>query len=125
MTNAYSQLKQVKSLLNIPDSVSAPDEKIGDRMIEADNYVNVQISIHAATPIANPDKELVTLTSSLAAATYNYWQTPAKDRTMEGIEKWEKRIQNHIMAVYGKKNPTGLSANSFSKSISAVTGTET
>lgn len=125
MTNAYAQLKKVKSLLNIPDSVTAPDEKINDRMVEADNYVNTQVGVHATTPIANPDEELITLASSLAASTYNYWQTPAKDRTLESIEKWEKRIQDHILAVYAKKNPSGLSSTTFSKTASKVTGRET
>lgn len=124
MTNAYSQLRKVKSLLNIPDTVTAPDEKINDRMVEADNYVNTQVGIHATTPIANPDKELITLASSLAASTYNYWQTPAKDRTIEAMEKWEKRIQDHILAVYGQRNPTGLTSNTFSKSASSITGRE-
>ena len=124
----YAQMKQVKSLLNIPDSVLEPEEKINDRMVEADDYINTQISIHVSVPRANlnltNDKELVGLSSSLAASTYNYWQTPAKDRTIEAIEKWEKRIQDHIMAVYAKMNPTGVTNDTFSKTASKITGME-
>lgn len=93
-------------------------------MTESDGYINNQISLHAVTPVSNPDNELISLSSSLAAATYNYWQTPAKERTLDGIQQWERRIQEHIMAVYGKRNPTGLSGSKFGKSNSGVTGFE-
>ena len=121
----YASLKKVKSLLNIPDSVTAPDEKINDRMVESDNYVNVQINLHATTPIANPDLELITLSSSLAASTYNYWQTPAKDRTLDGMKQWEKRIQNHIKATYKREDAGGTTADTLSMADGSSTGFET
>ena len=121
----YAQLKQVKSLANIPDTTKTADEKINDRMVEADNYINTQIGIHATVPIANPDLELNTLAASLAASTYNYWQTPAKDRTLEHIEKWEKRILDHIKAVYAKTNPNDVTNDTFNKTVSGIDGTET
>jgi hypothetical protein len=102
----YANLKQVKQRVIIEDSVSDSDEKLNGFMVEADSYVNNQISVHATIPISSPDDELVMLSSSLAAATYNYWQTPAKERTLDGITQWETRIQDHIQAVYGKKNPS-------------------
>ena len=124
----YAQLKQVKSLLNIPDTVPDADEKANERMVEADNYINTQLSIHVTVPIANlnatNDTELVVLSSSLAASTFNYWQSPAKERTLEHIEKWEKRIQDHIMAVYAKMNPTGITNSTILKTASKITGTE-
>jgi len=106
--SGYADLRETKRRLNIPDSVDSSDKKVSDNMNEADNYTNVQISLHAVTPITDPDPELVSLTSSLAATFFNYWQTPIKDRNLDGINKWEKKIQEHIMAVYGKYNPTGL-----------------
>ena len=120
----YADLKQVKQRVNIEDTKSDSDEKLGGYMTEADGYINNQISLHAVVPIANPDSELISLGSSLAAASFNYWQAPAKDRTIDGVDHWMKRIQEHILAVYGKKNPTGLSGSSFAKTNSSVSGME-
>ena len=104
----YADLQEVKRRLNISDSITASDIKIAANMREADNYVNAQIQLHAVTPINNPEPEIVSLASSLAAAKFNYWQTPIKERNLSGIEEWQKAIQSHIMAFYGKKNPTEL-----------------
>ena len=76
---------------------------------EADNYVNTQINLHALTPIANADPEIISMATGLAAAIFNYWQTPIKDRNLEGINEWKKSIQEHILATYGRKNPNFLS----------------
>lgn len=105
----YADLQETKKRLNIPDSVTASDEKIMSMGREADNYINTQINLHATTPIANPDPELISMATGLAAATFNYWQTPIKDRNLEGIEEWKKAIQEHILGVYGRKNPNLLS----------------
>ena len=75
--SGYGSLREVKKRLNIPDATKASDGKIQDQINEADNYVNNQINLHAQTPISNPDAELISLASSLAATLFNYWQTPA------------------------------------------------
>jgi len=105
----YADLQETKKRLNISDSVTASDEKIMSMGREADNYINTQINLHALTPISNPDPEIVSLATGLTAATYNYWQTPIKDRNLAGIDEWKKSIQEHILAVYGRKNPNFLS----------------
>ena len=85
-------------------------------MREADNYINTQINLHAETPIVNADPELISMASSLACTMYNYWQTPIKDRNLDGIKDWRKQIQDHILAVYGRKNPNMLTGgNTFGK----------
>jgi hypothetical protein len=109
--SGYADLRETKRRLNIPDTVDSSDNKIADNMNDADNYINTQIQIHAVTPITNPDTELVSLASSYAATMFNYWQTPVKDRNLEGMNKWEKKIQDHIVAMYGKYNPGGLGGN--------------
>jgi len=107
-TAGYTDLLETKKRLNIPDSITASDEKIMSMGREADNYVNTQINLHALTPIANPDPEIVSMATSLAAAIFNYWQTPIKDRNLSGINEWKKSIQEHILATYGRKNPNFL-----------------
>ena len=105
----YADLRECKRRLNIPDSQTATDVKIGDQMREADNYVNTQINLHAITPIENADPEIISMASSLASASYNYWQTPIKDRNLDAMNQWKTAIQDHILAVYGRKNPNLLS----------------
>lgn len=103
-----ADLRETKRRLNIPDSDSDSDAKIQDFMQEADNFVNIQISPHDDIPITNPGPELVSLASSLAAAIFNYWQTPIKDRNLSGITEWKTFISNHIEAVYYKRSASGL-----------------
>ncbi len=104
----YTDLQETKKRLNISDSVIASDEKIMSMARETDNYINTQINLHALTPISNPDPEIVSMANSCTAAIYNYWQTPIKDRNLSGINEWKKAIQEHILAVYGRKNPNFL-----------------
>ncbi len=111
-----ADLRETKRRLNIPDSISTSDAKIGDFMQEADNFVNIQISPHADIPITNPGPELVSLASGLAATIFNYWQTPIKDRNLSDIEEWKKFVAEHINAVYARKSASGLGgANLFGK----------
>ena len=124
MTGGYADLRKTKKRTNIPDSVGNVDEKLNEFMSEADNHINTQVGLHAVTPIAVPDDELIDLGSSLAAAFHNYWATPAKDRTMEPIKEWKQAIQDHILTAYGKKNPSGLSGDSIRKTNSSPTGFE-
>lgn len=111
-----ASLREVKRRLNIPDSESSSDQKIQDFMQEADNYVNIQVSPHAAIPITNPGPELVSLASGLAATIFNYWQTPIKDRNLDGIDQWKKFVADHVDAVYARKSASGLGGgNLFGK----------
>ena len=103
-----ASLRETKRRLNLPDTVSKSDAKIQDFMQEADNYVNIQVSPHTAIPIENPGPELVSLASSLAATMFNYWQTPIKERNLDGIKEWKKFVADHINAVYSKKSESGL-----------------
>ncbi len=121
-TSGYADLRQIRRRLNLADTQTSADEKIQVYMREADNYVNIQFSIHATVPITNPDDELRSLSSALAASTYNYWVSP--DKPDSGIKEYKERIQDHIKAVYGKYNASGLMANTVLKSSSKITGTE-
>jgi hypothetical protein len=107
--SGYTDLQETKKRLNISDSLTASDEKIMSMGRETDNYINTQINLHALTPISNPDPEIVSMANSCTAAIFNYWQTPIKDRSLDGINEWKKAIQEHILAVYGRKNPNLLS----------------
>ncbi len=118
-SSGYADLLEAKKRLNISDSITASDEKIMSMGREADNYVNTQINLHALTPITNPDPEIISLATGLCAAIYNYWQTPIKDRSLDGINEWKKSIQEHILATYGRKNPNLLSGG---KSFGSTTG---
>ena len=106
--SGYANLTECKRRLNIPESNTAPNQKIADNMREADNYVNTQVNLHAITPIINPDPEIISMASSLACTLYNYWQTPTKDRNLDAQNEWRKAIQEHILAVFGRKNPNLL-----------------
>jgi hypothetical protein len=111
-----ANLREVKRRLNIPDSVSSSNLKIQDYIQESDNFVNIQVSPHATTPLTNPSAELVSLASSLAAALFNYWQTPIKDRNLDGIKEWKDFIAKHIDGVYARKSGAGLGGgNLFGK----------
>ena len=121
--SGYADLTECKRRLNIPASNTAPNEKISDNMREANNYINTQINLHAVTPISDPDPELISMASSLACTMYNYWQTPIKDRNLDGIKDWRKQIQDHILAVYGRKNPTLLTGGDTFGKTSGITGT--
>ena len=104
----FSDLTETKRFLNITPSETDQEAKINVSRNMADNYINTQINLHAITPISNPDPEIVSMANSCTAAIYNYWQTPVKDRNLAGIDEWKKAIQEHILAVYGRKNPNLL-----------------
>ena len=115
----YADLQETKRRLNIPDSTTSSDIKIAANMREADNYINTQSALHATVPFTNPDPELISLSSSLAAALFNYWQTPIKERNLDGVKEWKKSISGHILAVYGRKNVNGLAGG---KTFGSTTG---
>jgi len=122
-TTDYADLKEVKERLNIPQVNIDSDEKIGTHMRDADSFINSQIAVHTNVPLTNPDKHLISLASGLGASLYNYWQTPAKERTLEGVTAWENRITNYLRATYGQTDLSGHSGRTFS-STRGVTGTE-
>ena len=126
----YYTHANVKILLNIPASNTDSDDKINIYGAEADNYINTQVSMHAAgLPLvitARPALEVGNLADSLAAGTFNYWQSPQKDdKMLNAITKWEGRIQDFIKAFYANMSASGITNNTFSKTASLVTGTET
>ncbi len=43
---------------------------------------------------------------------------------MEHIQQWEKRIQDFIRAFYARVSASGVTSNTFTKTTSAITGTE-
>ena len=120
--SGYANFEQVKKRLNQDLSVTSPDKKIHDMMQEADNYVNTQINLHAITPIETADPEIISLSTSLAATIYNYWQTPIKDRNLDGIKFWKTSIQDHILATYGRKNPNLLTGGDTFGRTGSITG---
>ena len=122
-TTDYADLKEVKERLNIPQSNVDSDEKIGTHMRDADSFINAQVGVHDLVPLTNPDKQLVSLASGLSASLFNYWQTPAKDRTLEGVTAWEGRITDYLRARYGQQDKAGKTGRTFS-STRGVTGTE-
>ena len=121
--SGYADFQQVKKRLNQDLVVTAPDKKIHDMMQEADNYVNTQINLHAITPIETPDPEIISLSTSLAATIYNYWQTPIKDRNLDPIKFWKQSIQDHILATYGRMNPNLLGGGNLFKTTTGFKGT--
>jgi hypothetical protein len=121
----YSDLRQVKLLLNIPDSVTASDDKLNRHIAEADNYVDTQLGLFVATPVANPDPNIISLGSSLAAAFATYWNSQSKSPDLlASITYYERRLANHIQAIYGKRNIDGLGASRWGKSTGGILGTE-
>ena len=109
--SGYADLKQVKARINISDSITQADEKISNYLTEADTFINTQVGLHAVTPINSPDPELISLASGMAAALYNHWNKQGEFKIVDG---YKKGIGEHIRVVYGKKNPDGLTANTFS-----------
>lgn len=108
-SSGYADLRKCKRKLNLEDSTSSADLKIADMMTDADSYVNTQLETHNVTvPLTNPDNELIELASSYAATLFNYWQTPIKDRNLDGINKWEDKISQHIVAKYGRYDKAGM-----------------
>lgn len=118
---AYATLAKVHERLNIADSVTASDTKIASYMSEADGFIDRQFGIHTTVPVAS-DNELNGLANGLAAAIYVYWTDSS--HPLDGLREYKKQISEHIKVRYGQKNIDGLSANSFVKTTSAITGTE-
>ncbi len=117
-TSGYASIREMKKRINISDSEPESNELLETYAREADTYINTQIGLHVddSVPIENPDKELISLASSYGSTIYNYWQNPSGKETMDAMAKWEKKIQEHIMAKYARRNPTGVQGkNTYGK----------
>jgi len=117
-TSGYADIREMKKRINISDSESDANNKLETYAREADTYINTQIGLHVddAVPIDNPDKELISLGSSYGCTIYNYWANPDAQDTITAMKHWEKKIQEHIMAKYARRNPTGVQGqNSYGK----------
>ncbi len=118
----FSDQDEVKRFLNIPISNTTAEAKIDVARNMADNYVNTQINLHEVIPIDPSPPALTSLASALAAAQYNYFQSPEKTDMQKDVQAWEGRIQDYILATYAKKNPTGLTGGNAFGVTAAMTG---
>ncbi len=119
----YGTSALVHARLNIADSVTAVDDKITDYLEESDEYINTQLGIFEVSPPAGPPPELIALGSSLAAAIYNYWNSPEKPA--DGMKMYKKSIQEYIKAIHKKESAEGIAGeDNILKALGNVTGLE-
>jgi len=118
----FSDLTETKRFLNIPPTDTTADAKIGVQQNMADNYCNNQIDLHELIPLTPVPPNLVSLASALAAAYYNYWQSPDKTNLSKDVKLWEGNVQDYILGKYAKKNPTNLQGGEPFGVTSAMTG---
>lgn len=118
----FSSSNETKDYLNIARSNTDSDPKIQTARNAADNYNVTQTKLHASFPLTDPDPELTSLTSQLAAAFFNQFQNPRKTEMIEATKMAKEGVQDHIMATYGRKNPGGLSGADTFGVTSAITG---
>ncbi len=121
-TQVFSDLTETKRFLNITPSETDQDDKIDVSRNLADNYINTQINLHDVVPISPSPPALTSLASALAAAQYNYFQSPEKTDVLKDIKSWEGRVQDFILATFAKKNPTGLTGGTAFGVTSGMTG---
>lgn len=118
----FSDLDETKDYLNIARSNDDSDEKITTARNAADNYTATQIRLHATIPLTNPDPELTSLASQLAASYFNQFQNPMKQEVAQITLITKQALQDYVMATYGRKNPGGLSGAETFGVTSANTG---
>lgn len=119
----FADLTQTKRFLNITPSETDQDDKIGVSIDLADNYIATQINLHETIPLPTPvPNALVSLGSALAAAQYNYFQSPEKTDLLKDVKSWQSRIQEYLLATYAKKNPTGLTGGNAFGVTASMTG---
>lgn len=121
-TQVYSDLTETKRFLNIPPSNTTVDAKIDVSRNMADNYANTQIDLHELIPLDTVPPVLVSYGSALAAAYYNYWQSPDKTKLTGDVKLWEGKVQDYILANYAKKNPSGLQGGKAFGVTASITG---
>jgi len=110
----YSDLNETKDYLNIARSNDDSNNKINTARNAADNYTANQIRLHATIPLTDPDPELTSLSSQLAASFFNQFQNPMKTEMMQQTAQAKQAVQDYILVTYGLKNPSGLSGeNTF------------
>lgn len=118
----FSDLDETKDYLNIARSNDDSNEKIQTARNAADNYTVSQNRLHATIPLNDPDPELTSLASQLAASYFNQFQNPMKQEVAQITIITKKALQDYIMATYGRKNPGGLSGAETFGVTSAITG---
>ena len=118
----YSDLDETKDFLNIARSNDDSNEKITTARNAADNYVANQIRLHADVPVTDPDPELTSMASQLAASYFNQFQNPMKLEVSEVTKIVKQSVQDFIMETFGRKNPSGLSGAETFGVTSGITG---
>jgi len=118
----FSDLDETKDYLNIARSNDDSNEKITTARNAADNYTANQIRLHADIPLTDPDPELTSLASQLAASYFNQFQNPMKLEVAEITKMVKQSMQDYVMVTYGRKNPTGLSGAETFGVTSGITG---
>ena len=118
----FSDLDETKDYLNIARSNDDSNEKIKTARNAADNYTATQIRLHATIPLVDPDPELTSLASQLAASYFNQFQNPMKQEVAQITIITKQALQDYVMATYGRKNPGGLSGAETFGITSANTG---
>jgi len=118
----FSNLDETKDYLNIARSNDDSNEKIQTARNAADNYTATQIRLHATIPLTDPDPELTSLSSQLAASYFNQFQNPMKQEVAQITVITKQALQDYVMATYGRKNPGGLSGAETFGVTSANTG---
>ena len=118
----FSDLDETKDFLNIARSNDDSNEKITTARNAADNYVANQIRLHADVPVTDPDPELTSLASQLAASYFNQFQNPMKLEVSEIVKIVKQSVQDFIMETFGRKNPSGLSGAETFGVTSGITG---
>ena len=115
----------VKKRLNLADTDVTQDQKIQEFISEADSFTNTQLAIFTTVPIINPEQELISLNTSLAAALTQFWTSQTKSPDLKAIiDYYETRLAAYIQSIYGKRARDGLGTGLWSKAKSQVTGTE-
>ena len=118
----FSTLNETKDFLNIARSNDNSNIRINTARNSADNYVVNQNRLHGTIPITDPDPELSSLASQLAAALFNQFQNPIKSELRETVIQSKQAIQDYILETFGLKNPSGLSGADTFGITSPITG---
>jgi len=105
----YAVIDEVKIKLNITTSDTSQDAQITVATNDANNYIAEQIAVHGTVTTAGDDPSLSSMANNLAAAYFNFWISTEKDK--EEIERWQDRIQQYIMARFGRKTGNMLAGD--------------